>query len=339
MAAQGAAGTMQTISSRQRLPFATGCEHTFGTALPSYPLPSHAIVSGRWARKDQFGDSASKPLVVNAGKKKSGGGGFSFGDQLLDYIEGGPKLRKWYGAPEQMPRDGGDDSQDEEEGEAEEEEPEEDMVRDVVLVTDADSETGQLIVLELILKRLRVRALVKDIKSATVGFGAYVEPVEGDVNDRAILKSSMRGVRAIICPTKVGGLADRELIKGVEHIVLLSKLTVNRNQGGLGSLFGALGRRDAEENEAAISSLGVPYTIVRAGALKDEPGGQLGFSYGQGGSVQGTISRQDAAYVCAEALDAPPQNALVFEVVNGAEDVEDWSAVLTSMKESTAAPS
>ncbi|PTQ42444.1 hypothetical protein MARPO_0030s0154 [Marchantia polymorpha] len=59
----------------------------------------------------------------------------------------------------------------------------------------------------------------------------------------------------------------------------------------------------------------------------------------QGGSVQGTISRQDAAYVCAEALDAPPENALVFEVVNGAEDVEDWSAVLTSMKESRAAPS
>lgn len=37
----------------------------------------------------------------------------------------------------------------------------------------------QLIVLELILKRLRVRALVKDIKSATVGFGAYVEVSAG----------------------------------------------------------------------------------------------------------------------------------------------------------------
>ncbi|BBN20321.1 hypothetical protein MPTK1_8g18210 [Marchantia polymorpha subsp. ruderalis] len=328
MAAQGAAGAVQTISSQPR-------PRTSGTAPPSHPTSCHAIVARRWARKDGIGFSASnKPLVVNAEKKKSGGGGgFSFGDQLLDYIEGGPKLRKWYGAPEQMPRS---ESQDEEEDEAEEEEePEEDTVRDVVLVTDADSET----VLELILKRLRVRALVKDIKSATVGFGAYVEPVEGDVNDRAILKSSLRGVRAIICPTKVGGLADRELVKGVEHIVLLSKLTVNRNQAGLGSLFGALGRRDAEENEAAISSLGVPYTIVRAGALKDEPGGQLGFSYGQGGSVQGTISRQDAAYVCAEALDAPPENALVFEVVNGAEDVEDWSAVLTSMKESRAAPS
>jgi hypothetical protein len=31
----------------------------------------------------------------------------SFGDQLLDYIEGGPKLRKWYGQEEQAPRDGG----------------------------------------------------------------------------------------------------------------------------------------------------------------------------------------------------------------------------------------
>lgn len=35
----------------------------------------------------------------------------SFGDQLLDYIEGGPKLRKWYGQEEAAPRDGGIDDE------------------------------------------------------------------------------------------------------------------------------------------------------------------------------------------------------------------------------------
>jgi len=40
----------------------------------------------------------------NNNKKKPGP--LSFGERLLDYIEGGPKLRKWYGAPDQLPRDG-----------------------------------------------------------------------------------------------------------------------------------------------------------------------------------------------------------------------------------------
>lgn len=45
--------------------------------------------------------------------------------------------------------------------------------------------------------------------------------------------------------------------------------------------IGGLSRRDGEEYEAAVASLGVPYTIIRAGSLKDEEGGQLGFRYGQ----------------------------------------------------------
>ena len=51
----------------------------------------------------------------------------------------------------------------------------EEVVRDAILVTDADSDTGQLVVLSAILQRLRVRALVKDAKAATAAFGPYVE--------------------------------------------------------------------------------------------------------------------------------------------------------------------
>lgn len=137
-------------------------------------------------------------------------------------------------------------------------------------------------------------------------------------------------------------------IKGVQ-------LAVSKNQGGLGALFGGLSKRDAEANEAAIASLGIPYTIVRAGSLKDEEGGKLGFRYGQvkrlhsflffvlflvhlkgihlltcntsveqGGNVQGSISREDAAYVCVEALDSPPQSARVFEVLYSFSPFVSW---------------
>uniref|UniRef100_A0A2P2L779 Uncharacterized protein n=1 Tax=Rhizophora mucronata TaxID=61149 RepID=A0A2P2L779_RHIMU len=40
-------------------------------------------------------------LVPCSAKKK-----ISFVDQILDYIEGGPKLRRWYGAPDLVPKDG-----------------------------------------------------------------------------------------------------------------------------------------------------------------------------------------------------------------------------------------
>lgn len=72
----------------------------------------------------------NRSLLCCSAKKK-----LSFVDQILDYIEGGPKLRKWYGAPDLLPKEGSDVEEDDF--------PEED-IRDAVLVTDGDSEIGQL---------------------------------------------------------------------------------------------------------------------------------------------------------------------------------------------------
>lgn len=63
------------------------------------------------------------------------------------------------------------------------------------------------------------------------------------------------------------------------------QLAVHRNNVGLGALFKGYGRQQAEQDEASIASTGVPYTIVRPAALRDEPGGQLGFEFVQVGRV------------------------------------------------------
>ncbi|KAH8968550.1 hypothetical protein BDL97_03G133400 [Sphagnum fallax] len=264
-----------------------------------------------WQKKQWRKCGARRRLAVQASKneseedKPSSSSSMSFGDRLLDYIEGGPKLRKWYGAPDQFTRDGGDrDLREQENNDAEpgEEEEEDDAgVRDAVLVTDAEGDTGQ--------------------------------PVEGDVSDAASLRKALKGVRAVICPSKVGALANKALVKGVEHIVLVSQLAVCRNEGGIATFFSGKSHRQIEQDEAAIASCGVPYTIVRPGTLRDEPGGQLGFDFVQGRAVNGSISREDAATVCVRALDAPPQQALVFEVVNGTQKIADWTEVFSSLKE------
>ena len=66
-------------------------------------------------------------------------------------------MRKWYGEGERLPRDGGADLEDEAQqlngAEEEEEEEEAPVLRDSVLVTDADDPMGELVVLQLILAR------------------------------------------------------------------------------------------------------------------------------------------------------------------------------------------
>ncbi|KAJ7003222.1 hypothetical protein NC653_008459 [Populus alba x Populus x berolinensis] len=146
------------------LPSTTFCQTSF--TFPSQNPPCKVKSPSLIFRTKSHG------LIRCSAKKK-----ISFVDQILDYIEGGPKLRKWYGAPDLLPKDGSD-------AEDEDELPEENGVRDAVLVTDGDSEIGQMIILTLIVKKARVKALVKDKRTAMEAFGAYVE--ESDIISHAL---------------------------------------------------------------------------------------------------------------------------------------------------------
>ncbi|KAH7330924.1 hypothetical protein KP509_20G008300 [Ceratopteris richardii] len=191
--------------------------------------------------------------------------------------------------------------------------------------------TGQLVLLALIVRRVRIRALVRDGKEIVQAFGSYVEPVVGNVEDARSLKKSLRGVRAIVCSNRVGALADKEVVRGVEHIVFLSQFAAYSNAGVLAALLNGNARRQAEEDESAIIALGIPCTIIRCASLRDEPGGQKGFEFKKGCARKGAISREDAALVCVEALSFPPKEVLIFEVASGDDLVDDWGAVFNSL--------
>ncbi|KAL2926387.1 Sanguinarine reductase [Bienertia sinuspersici] len=247
----------------------------------------------------------------------------SFVDQILDYIEGGPKLRKWYGAPELLPKDGSI-------AEEEDETADVDEARDAVLVTDGDSDIGQMVILSLIVKRIRVKALVKDRRAALEAFGTYVESLTGDASNKAFLNKAMKGVRAIICPnegfsSKVGNL------QGVEHVVLLSQLSVYEGADGIQALMTSNARKLAEQDESMLVASGIPYTIIRTGSLQNTPGGAQGFSFQEGSAAKGSLSKEDAAFICVEALGLVPETGFIIEVVNGEEKVSDWKHKLTEL--------
>ncbi|KAK6773370.1 hypothetical protein RDI58_028608 [Solanum bulbocastanum] len=267
-----------------------------------------------WCRNWNW-KSNKRSLTCFSSQKKIG-----FMDQILDYIEGGPKLRKWYGAPELLPKDGSLSEEDMS--------SEEDEVRDAVLVTDGDNEIGQMIILSLIIKRTRIKALVKDKRVAMEAFGTYVEvaamkPIAGDARDRSLLKKALSGVRAVICPNE-GFISNLESWKGLQHVILLSQLSVYRGSSGIQTIVTANARKQAEQDESLVMASGIPYTIIRTGLLINAPGGNQNFNFKEGCASQGKLSKEDAAFICVEALEAVPQKGLIFEVVNGEDKVMDW---------------
>ncbi|XP_074294851.1 uncharacterized protein LOC141622754 isoform X1 [Silene latifolia] len=262
--------------------------------------------------------STNPRLQCNATKKPS------FVDQILDYIQGGPKLRKWYGAPELLPKDGSVTQ--------EEDDPDVEDARDAVLVTDGDSDIGQMVILSLIVKRAKVKALVKDRRAALEAFGTYVESFSGDANDKTAIKKVLKGVRAVICPNE-GFLSKVGSLKGVQHVILLSQLSVYKGADGIQALMTSTARKLAEQDESTLTALGVPYTIIRAGSLLNSPGGTQGFSFQEGVAAKGSLSKEDASFICVEALESIPDTGLIIEVANGEEKVSDWKQFFAELME------
>ncbi|KAG0550744.1 hypothetical protein BDA96_01G364200 [Sorghum bicolor] len=261
--------------------------------LSHTPPPLRAGDRGNAALLSPGGRRRRRPalLAVVRAKRKDEA---SFADRILDYIEGGPKLRRWYGAPDLLPKDGDGGAEDEEDESQDIEEP-----RDAVLVTNGDSEIGQMVILALILKRARTKALVKDKRTTEEAFGTYVED---------------------------GFFSEPTDLKGVQHIVLLSQLAVYRNSGGLQAIMNGKLKKLAERDEEVVLASGIPCTIIRTGSLQSTPGGERGFDFTEGIATKGRISKEDAATICVEALDSIPRKTLIFEVANGDEKVRDWNA-------------
>ncbi|CAE5963917.1 unnamed protein product [Arabidopsis arenosa] len=299
-----------------------------GTSLPSCLLsqgPSLLFSSSNQvseANQCRIGITSGKRCRVRCFAKKK----ISFVDQILDYIEGGPKLRKWYGAPELRPKDGslsGDDDEFEEEAK----EDDLDGERNTVFVTDGDSDLGQMIILQLIVKGARIKALVKDKRKALEAFGSYVELTSGDASDERFLKKAFKGVGAVISPTE-GFLSNVKSLRGVKHAVLLSQLSVYESSGGIQAMMNNKAKKLAEQDENTVISSNVPYTIIRTGKLENNPGGNQGFNFSTGAAAKGSISKEDAARICVEALSVIPPTGLIFEVTNGEEVVSDWEGQL-----------
>ena len=281
-------------------------------------------------------DRGRRRSVVAKGKK-------GLFDEMLDVMEGGPKLRKWYGqdssvgAPgEERVGDGGVSAVAEPTPDEEEELREWDKKpRRGTLVAGAETALGEAIIMQLIVAKQPVVALGISPEAAAARYGPYVVAVEDPGSAANALR---RGCRAVICCGDAGVVPAAVVADGkVKHAVLVSSAA---SSGGLlGGIFGGDdGRRadPARENAfRSIASATVPVTIARPARIRAGMGGKP-IVFGQKGPGGGEVSLEDAAEVCVRCLGAPPKpgEVLEFDFANGpgaAGQKRDWKGLFGSL--------
>ena len=262
-------------------------------------------------------------------------------DGVIDMLEGGRKLRRWYGSDSSV-GDGtrADDPIDDavDAAAASEEEDERDVELDTpktsILVTDAvgGGGVGESVVMRLVLAKASVVAACDGdrVALAETRFGPYVNVASNEWSAGARLN----GVRAVV----VTGSLENELLdacvrRGVKHLVLVS--SAKSASGGLFADADVRVRGDRGREARALAS-GLAVTVVRPCAVRREPGGEREIVLGQGDDMSGDVSVEDLAETCARALTRPPKpgQTLAFEVRNGAptSSAPDWKAMFASLE-------
>ncbi|MEH2351088.1 MAG: NAD(P)H-binding protein [Nostoc sp.] len=194
-------------------------------------------------------------------------------------------------------------------------------------VAGATGETGRRIVQELIARNIPVRALVRDIDKARGILSPEAELVVGDVLQPESLNAALgdstvllvaTGAKPSFDPTgpyKVDfegtkNLVEAAIVKGIEHLVLVSSLCTSQLFHPLNLFWLILvWKKQAEEY---IQKSGLTYTIVRPGGLKNEDNLDAIVMQSADTLFDGSIPRQKVAQVAVEALfEADARNKIV----------------------------
>lgn len=153
---------------------------------------------------------------------------------------------------------------------------------DSVLVTGATGRTGLWIALGLTNQQFNVRCLTRNFDKAEKIFGpsgSNLDIFEGDITDAADVYDAVDGSKAIICASGApwwlpGGhqKVDRD---GVQNLVNAAKKCSTVERFVLISCVDDRSSRASAKRmaESIVIKSGIPYVILRAGALNDAEGG------------------------------------------------------------------
>jgi hypothetical protein len=222
------------------------------------------------------------------------------GDELLDFMYAGKKLRKWYGEQDLvLPKDGGDPQ-----GDWKGDSPEETVVRDkVAILFPEDSPMAEQVLLQLILLRASVLVVTKDVGQAKAGYGMYVDVVRGDT-----LPSSLKAAQSVVmCGSVSSKIVSLVKAADVPYVVLLSGTSSTAGQSMFSTMFASSETKELLNlsREEMVRNSGIPCTIVRVDPqkLSTLPGGSVVLTDSDQGG-QNVLPREDVAlYLAMRALE------------------------------------
>ena len=248
-----------------------------------------------------------RSVQCHSKKGSSSGGEGNFGDELLDFMYAGKKLRKWYGQEGQvLPKDGGlqDDVEDDMQG-----------PRDKIMVLyPEESPMAEQVLLQLILMRAPVCVATKDTAQARAGYGTYVDVVQSTSLD-GVLKACRVSQSVVLCGNVSARLVAVLEKAKVPHVVLLSGTRSGSKPSGIASFFPGKEYRELTDvsRETVLSESGLKYTIVQvdAAALSNSPGGSVSVGISKDGQASGGIPREDVALCIAMvAMNRKPEGMI-----------------------------
>ncbi|WOD37924.1 SDR family oxidoreductase [Nodosilinea sp. E11] len=227
-----------------------------------------------------------------------------------------------------------------------------------VLVTGATGRTGALVVQKLQQRpaQFTVRGFVRSGQKASDRFGTTVPLYIGDIAQPDTLSPALAGCDALVILTSAipqmkappkpgqrpefiypeGGTPEQvdyhgqlnqiaaAKAAGVKHIVLVGSMGGTNEQHPLNRMANGnilIWKRKAE---AYLISSGLDYTIIRAGGLQDQPGGQRELIVGKDDTllahppdgIPTSIPRADVADVVVQALLEPAARNKAFDVIS-----------------------
>lgn len=225
-----------------------------------------------------------------------------------------------------------------------------------LLITGVAGRTGSLIFQRILHHHpgTIVRGLARSLSKAEQVLGTREHLWEGDIRQPETLKAPLAGCEALIIvtsaqPRPLGipqpgsppefGFAEGEMPEaidywgqihqieaakaaGIKHIVLIGSMGGTNpnhplNRLGNGNILIWKGKA-----ETYLMNSGIPYTIVRAGGLLDEPGEERRLLVGQRdellepGDFPPAVPRADVARVALEALRHPIAQNLAFDLIS-----------------------
>ena len=221
----------------------------------------------------------------------------------------------------------------------------------LVVVAGATGRTGRLVVKHLLVEGYEVRAMTRSLEKGKRILGEDSNLVQADVTIPATLPPLLAGADFVISTIGVSGkgearpedvdyggsiaLIDASKAAGVKKFIMVTSGGVTWWTHPINWFSGGV-LKWKRKAEIYLRGSGLTHVIIRPnGGLTDQPGNENKIIFTQTDGFPSSISREDVAIVCVNALKHKESVNKTFEVRNGSDGLVaesiDWVKTFSKM--------